>query len=370
MSNSNTTRRQPHARRLPWLAVAAITAALAVVPSAARASTHSDADEPVETTPSTPATMVPAFGDDGPQFFIQDGGTAEWYHTSGTQTITRDGTTFTRRVEVWVAPDGRYRAKSTSLNELGAYEEVAYDGRGNQLVLIGNSNSTATTATVLRNSTHFAVTGLWNGQDVRHPDMRYSNLLVSESSIAGTAGSMHYIAGAVLHQQGDASTLAISVPSGVNVSDGSSLAGTSSSTSGNHSTQHDAAGRNATTGSRVMDLTDLYSRPCIQIHNFRNSVTNEYRTASIITADTSEDLSCYWTSITIWSAGYLYGWCEVVTGFVDHTGVRTPYVNWTGFFEVTGIPGYTDVACSTFYAYDRYWTPHVSLAHLSASIRG
>ncbi len=300
-----------------------------------------------------------AFGEDGPTFWEQDGGVAEWYYTSGTLEIN---TVEVRHVEVWASPDGRYRVRSTSVDGSGATEEIAHDGRGNQLVSIRISNSAAPTAAVVQNRFHYAVTGLGNDNDVHHSGTPFESILVRESTMQNSR-AMRYAAGnAVVYQQGDSANLTVAIPDGVEVSDGMQ-AEVGSRADG-------SATASSTSGSRTMHLVDLYFRPCMRIYNYRNSVSNLFYAYSRVTADQTQDHHCKWVHVAAWSgvAGYTNSWCDL-TAFVDGSPVRASYASWQGFFEVTS-PYPRDKACSSHAAWDLYWIPHITAAYLTAAVHG
>ena len=307
--------------------------------------------------------MSPAFGQEGPMFLEQDGGTAEWYHTSGTQTITRDGNTLTRRVDVWAALDGRYRVKTTSLDGSGDSEEIAYDGHGHQLAVIA-SQGEVQQAFVVENSKHFAISRTMGSR--LYSNSQYSGLLVKGSTNAGTLGSAQYMAGQTSKHHGSSSILTIAIPKGIEVLEEAAL--TQTIRNDDHSTL-DLAMSSSTQASRRETMFDLHSRPCLEARNFRNSVTNYFRATSLNIADQSMDGTCRFLRLSIWRNGWLNGWCGIAHKHTVRPDRRN-YVWWTGYFEVAGKPGVDDVACSRHLAFDNYWTLQISLGHLPAGVRG
>lgn len=264
-------------------------------------------------------------------------------------------------MEVWAAPDGRYRVKSTSDDGAIATEEIAYDGRGNQLVLIGMANNASSTAAVVQNRFHYAVTGLGNNNDVRHSGKSFENILIKEAMLQ-TSEAMRYTAGNVVHQQGDPANLTVTIPDGVELSDGIE--------SEVESRTPDTATAGSTTGSRTMVLVDLYYRLCIRIYNYRNSVSNLFYAYTKVIADQTQDHHCKYVHVAAWSAvaGYTNSWCDL-TAPVDASQVLESYAYWQGFFEVTGrYP--KDKACSSHAAWDLYWLPHITAAYLTAAVHG
>lgn len=333
------------------LAIAVALVTLTVTSNLASAETTAIATQ-------RPANMRLAFGQDGPTFWEQDGGVAEWYYTSGTLEINA---IVVRRVEVWAASDGRYRVRSTSTDGSGAVEEIAHDGRGNQLVSLRASNNASPTATVVQNRFHYAVTGLGNDNDVRHSGTPFENILIRES-VMHDSRTMRYVAGDVTFRKGDPVNLTVTIPDEVEVSDGMQAVIEPGS--------HSSVMTGATSGSRTMNLVDLYFRPCIRIYNYRNSVSNLFYAYSKVTADQTQDHHCKWVHVSAWSgvAGYTNSWCDL-TAFVDSSPTRINYTYWQGFFEVTGrYP--RDKACSSHSAWDQYWIPHITAAYLTAAVHG
>lgn len=309
-------------------------------------------------TTRQPVNMNLAFGADGPIFWEQNGGDAEWYYTNGTLEINA---TVVRQVKVWAATDGRYRVRTTSADGSGAAEEIAYDGHGNQLVLIKASNSALPTAAVVRNRFHYAVTGLENGNDVHYRGQAVGNVLIQESAMQDS-NAMRYTAGNVALQRGDAAILTVAIPDGVEVSNGLQAEDESHASS--------SATTSSTSGPRTQDLLDLYFRPCMRAYNYRNSVSNLFLASSRVTSDQTQDHHCKWVHVAAWSgvAGYANSWCDL-TAFVGSSRVRSDYTFWLGYFEVTS-PHPRDKACSSHAAWDQYWIPHITAAYLTAAVHG
>lgn len=305
-------------------------------------------------------SMSPSLGVGNPVFLTQDGGTAEWYYATGLQTITANGVSARRHVEVWAAPDGRYRVKSTALDASGAQEEVAYDASGNQLVRIVAGVGAEPEYFVVRNSKHFAITASSQGTHTQHVGTPYERLFVKESTLTAGSNTVQFSSGVASHHRGDPSVLSIVVPDGAIIGTGQALeeAGTAS------------LQRSSTSASRKQTVVDLYSMPCMEIYNFRNTANDYFRATSRRISDLSRDLACKWVHVATWAFGYLNGYC--ITDFQGQ-GVFSSFSYWNGTIDNSvwqESHGSNVAACSSHSAFDRYWTPHVTNLHFPAAIPG
>lgn len=360
MSNPNSTSPRPRRRRLARLAVVAITGMLAMASNTATADISDDARNPQTqlTTPQLVAngtlSMSAMFKslNSNATFLAQTTGEVSWHHTVGVQSFTYSNSeTLTRRVEAWITSDGRYRVKTTSLDGTHASEEVAYDGLGTQLILYTDPAGSQQ-ALVLKNDTHFAVTGSAGTTDRELRD---------STRIASSGGSMTYKAGAINQGSGKASLLTINVPTGVEIKsldDVTAPPKASSSSSVTH-----AAGSN----SEIM--RNLLGYPCLRAYNYRDSSTDFFTANSHIRG------TCTLVAVSIW-ANYLgdtgglspprCGWA-----FIDHApdkriGYLPTYVSWSGYFHVYP----NDRACSAHAGWDSDHTLQVNYRALPASVKG
>ena len=325
---------------------------------------------PVHGQPPVPAAdravvplppMSPSLGVGNPVFLTQDSGTAEWYHATGLQTITSSGVSVSRHVEIWAAPDGRYRVKSTALDTSGAQEEVAYDASGNQLVKIVTGVGAQPEYLVVKNSKHFAITASSQGTHTRHVGTPYENLLVKESNFTAGSNTVQFSSGVVSHNIGDPSILSIIVPDRATIRTDQGLI----------TADIESLQSSSTAASRQQTLVDLYSMPCMEIRNFRNTANDYFRATSKRISDLSRDFACKWVHVATWAFGYLDGWC--ITDWQGQGEVSPNYSTWTGTIDNSDWQeshGSNVAACSSHSAWDRYWTPHVTNHQFSAAIPG
>lgn len=304
--------------------------------------------------------MSPSLGVGNPVFLAQDGGTAEWYYATGLQAINANGVSARRHVEVWVAPDGRYRVRSTALDASGVQEEVAYDGSGNQLVRIVAGVGAEPEYFVVKNDKHFAITASSQGTHSQHVGTPYERLFVKESTLTAGSNTVQFSSGVASHHRGDPSVLSIVVPDGAIIGTGQALEG-----AGTASLQS-----SSTSASRKQTVVDLYSMPCMEIYNYRNTVNDYFRATSRRISDLSREFACRWVHVATWAFGYLNGYC--ITDFRGQ-GVFSSFSYWNGTIDNSvwqESHGSNVAACSSHSAFDRYWTPHVTNLHFSAAIPG
>ena len=330
MSNHHSTSLRPRARRLAWLAVAALTGMLAMASSTAAAGASDD------------DRNAPA----------QPPGEVSWHHTVGVQEIRYpNGETLTRRVEAWITSDGRYRVKTTSQDGTQTSEEVAYDGHGTQLILYTDPAGRQQ-ALSIENDTHFAVTG---SAGATNRQLRDSMRTASNS------GYMTYEAGAVNQGSGSASSLNIAVPAGVEIKDLDDV--TSPLKEPSSASVTHAAGSN----SEIM--RDFLGRPCLRAYNYRDSSTDFFTANSHIRG------TCTLVAVGIWGTymGNSGGLSPPRCGypFIEHVpdiaiGYLPTYVSWSGYFPVNP----NDRACSAHAGWDSDYTLLVNYRGLPASVWG
>lgn len=341
----------------------------------------------------------PAVGNNEPTVQVPEEIT-EWYYTKGALRLTKNGSTFNWSVQVWSAPDGRYRVITTSLDGSGTSQEVAYDGQENQHVVMTSPGGHKEVFTV-ENDSHFAVTGMSLGSTIKHEGTAYENVLVKESSLTGSGGSASYTAGTITSQKGDPSVLTVEIPEGLEVrnldeemrelevlerEDSSDDTMTPSrdtvmayAVSGYHQTAFSRGSSAFPTSSasstesptralRTQTMLDLQSRPCLEARNFRNRVSNYFKAASRVISDQSIPGVCRWVGVSAWADGFLNGWCGF--DWKGSSGTHRNYSFWTGYFEVSGEANYNDFACSIHWGQDEDWVWHIPRGYMSASIRG
>ena len=306
-------------------------------------------------------SMSNSLGGHNAVFFAQNSGTAEWYHTTGLLTITSSGVSSSRHIEVWAAPDGRYRVKSTQLDGVGGEEEVAYDARGNQLVRILPAIGAESEYFVVKNDKHFAITASPQGMSMHHVNTPYQNLLIKEMTYTTASSAVHFSSNVVSRYRGDPSALTIAIPADATINTEQLLMGK----------QVTFSQSSSTFAARRQTVLDLYSMPCMVIRNYRNTATNFFAATSKRISDLSRDHACKWVHVATWALGYLNGWC--LYDWQGQGSISSSYSIWVGTIDNTlwqETHGSNVAACSSHSAWDRYWTPHVTGYHLPAAIPG
>ncbi len=297
-----------------------------------------------------------------------DDNVTEWYYTKGSQVIKSTVGTSYRHIEVWTASDGRYRVMSTSLDGSGAYEEIAYDGEGNQLIKIVAGTEADPSFYSVKNDKHFAVTPATTGTHERYSGTAYDKLILKSSGMTAGIHSARFTSGSVTQQKGDPSMLSVVVPEGTKVGTQQELEG---KTELEGHIDALSQGSTAHTASRTQVITDLYSQPCMETRNHRNTSTNYFGASSRRTSDLSREFACMWVHVAAWAYGYLNGWC--IYDWAGQGAVATYYSSWAGTINNSDwqeARGNRVAACSSHSAWDRYWVPHVTGYHLSAAIAG
>ena len=251
---------------------------------------------------------------------------------------------------MWVTPDGRYRAKTSSLDGSDTAEEVAYDGHGHQLILFTDPAGHQT-ALVIENSTHFAVTGLTNGTNEKLGDT-----MIVEASIHSASGSVTYEAGTIELGSGNVSKLDIDLPDGIDIR---GIEDFMSGSDDSHSVPIAYA-----SGSNSTIMSTFLGQPCLRAYNSRNSETDFFTGSSHIRG------ICTIVAVSIWSnyAGDNAGMGTPRCGWawVDHAGPLPTYVSWSGYFEVDA----DDYACSAHAGWDNDITMHVAYRGLRGAVMG
>ena len=333
---------------LPWCGVAFGLMWLVLVSSCA---SNDDARSPVQLgtlalIDNGSISMSPAFEDHDIEhaFLVQSEGDVNWHHTVGIQDITyAAGESLRRQVEVWVTPDGRYRAKTTSLDGSETAEEVAYDGHGHQLIVFTDPFGRQK-ALVIENSTHFAVTGFTNGTN-----RKLGDTMIVEASMQGAGGSVTYEAGPIELGSGNVSTLNVVLPDGIDVH---SMEDFMSSSQDSQSVTVAYL-----TGSSSAIMYNIVGEPCLAAYNRRNSETDFFTGSSHIRG------ICTLVAVSIWSNSanaHSCGWA-----WIAHAYLPT-YVSWSGYFEVDA----DDYACSAHAGWDDDLTMHVGYNGLRAAVTG
>ncbi len=312
--------------------------------------------------------MQHAFPNDQPVFFEQTSGTAAWDFVKGSQTLTKDGMTLTRRVEAWISPDGRYRVQTTSLDGSGAYEEVAYDGHGNQLIKIVSNAGAIPKYAVVANTLHFAISDTPKATE-KWTTSVHGQQLMKESKWSSGSQSVSYQADAITPHRGEAAALMVEVPAGAVVGDASSAF--------SHQSFDFLSGDALLSGQQGSashgDITyNLLGDKCMTMRNYRNTSTQYFSASSRRTSNLSKDHACRWVDVSAWEFGFLNGHC--VAGPVGFGPTDKNWSSWSGYANVaywSKKHGSSRIAaCSRHAAWDQYWWQHVSWEHFPAAIPG
>lgn len=265
-------------------------------------------------------------------------------HANGRQVFYNTDLTvrLERSVDVWRSDDGRYRVVVRSLDGTEATEEVEYDGRSEQLVLI-TGPSGEQSAYLVEGSEHFAI------DDLRDSGSTKAGGLVTSSEINGVDGKALYATEAVTRLSGqDESKLSITLPDGVQAIRQEDIAEPIPET------------LTTATGSASKTWYDWISGDkCMYGYNNRNSTSNFF------TANSQKKTPCSWFDVATYNAGWGSSSCG---GNWQGSGpTHSTYSSWTGYFE-TLTPSYS--ACSRHAAWDSGWSIIIAWDNLVASVEG
>jgi hypothetical protein len=290
------------------------------------------------------------------------------------------GAVFTRSSEVLRAADGRYHVTVKSLDGSGAAEQVAYDGRGLQTVLITEPGGHQE-AYLVEGDAHFAILGDstaargWNVSEDR------DGIVVSATFGSPTAPASSYQAAVDLNRVRartvPASALEVAIPQEVTLTKpfAGSLEGlpgpdddplalsvplTGAASTGWHGSR--TAARHFATGSASQNMWDIWNQGnCVYAYNYRNNVSNFF------TANSQPRGICAWVDVSVWRGG-VDGAGSCWGTWLGGGPTSSVYSSKTGYWDPNPPSHYR--MCSNHAGWTSGWALVVPWNGLNASVPG